>query len=84
MLIVHLQINNVKTIKVIGIHNVHVDAKDGFMGNCPYNVYVADKDGKFDIGNPITQIHHNRTEGAEVLAAKALLEVKEIEDKKNA
>jgi hypothetical protein len=80
MLIIELRVNY-RIIKTIGVHNVHPNAAADFTGECPYDVYVADDGSKFHLGHPLTRIHHRRMDGAEILAAKALTVVKEIEGK---
>lgn len=69
MLIVKLQINNTKVIRIIGIHNI---GPSMFTDEHLYDVYIADDFGKFSIGSPFGKIRHNRSDGAEALAAKAL------------
>jgi hypothetical protein len=80
MLFIELRINY-KIIKTIGVHNVHPTPVADFTGECPYDVYVAEPGNKFHMDHPLTRIYHRRMDGAEILAAKALTVVKEIEGK---
>lgn len=73
MLILKIQINY-RTIKTIGIHNIWPKVMPSdFKGNCRYNVYDF---GDFLIdtehNKPIGKISHKRSDGAEILALKAL------------
>jgi len=74
MLIVNLYINR-RPIKVVGIHNVGRLDSDIYL----YDIYTADDQELLRVGQPLTQIEHHRGDGAEILAAKALLKIKELE-----
>jgi len=72
MLIVKLQINSrvVRTIGILGIHNIHPDPIDNtFSGECPYDVY------EINYHHPpllLGSLKHTRSDGAEILARNAL------------
>lgn len=69
MLIIELRVND-RVIKTIGVLNVHPHKLlPDFQGECPYQIF---NNALVNDENYIGALQHKRSDGAEILAIKAL------------
>lgn len=82
MLCIELKVNY-KTIRTIGVQNVSsTPVHQSFKGECPYDIWDLTGLDNIYKRKHIGEIRHLRSEGAEVLAQKALSIVIEHDKKK--